>query len=61
MVQTTMSYVKQAEDLGSELGLPCGPLPEALSGSGLVSAFWPGKTPRKAVEAVPEEGVEPPT
>ena len=31
-VQTTMGYVKQAEDLTGDLGVPFGPLPEALIG-----------------------------
>lgn len=43
-VQTTMGYVKQAEDLTGDLGTPFGTLPEALvqgsQGSGLVSVYW---------------------
>jgi integrase len=42
MVQTTMGYVKQAEDLTGDLGQPFGPLPASLvapNGSGGVSVF----------------------
>ena len=38
-IQTTMGYVKQAEDLSGDLGLPFGPLPATLSSSGGVSVF----------------------
>jgi len=44
-IQTTMGYVKQAEDLIGDLGVPFGPLPEELltiPSSGRVLAFWPG-------------------
>jgi hypothetical protein len=34
MVQTTMGYVKLAEDLTGDLGVPFGPLPAALVGGG---------------------------
>ncbi len=37
MVQTTMGYVKLAEDLGGSLGTPFAPLPKGLLGSGSVS------------------------
>lgn len=42
-VQTTMGYVKEAEDLTGDLGTPFGPLPEPLvqgfRGLGPVSGF----------------------
>ncbi len=46
MVQTTMGYVKQAEDLSGDLGVPFGPLPEALVGFGRVSEFRLETTPQ---------------
>ena len=62
-INTTLDYVKQAEDLTGKIGVPFGPLPEDLSGepSGQPSAqvaFAPPKSPRNRV---PEEGIEPPT
>ena len=32
MMQTTMGYVKQTEDLTGDLGVPFAPLPESLTG-----------------------------
>ena len=38
-IQTTMGYLKQAEDLTGNLGEPFGALPKELIGSGGVSVF----------------------
>lgn len=38
-IQTTMGYLKQAEDLSGDLGVPFGPLPESLIGN------WPNWVP----------------
>lgn len=49
MVQTTVGYVKLAEDLTGDLGVPFGPLPPSLvrpDGSGGVSVFRSGNTPK---------------
>lgn len=60
---TTMGYVKLAEDLSRSLGAPLGPLPASLRGN----RTGPGTRPsnesggKKAARSVPEEGVEPPT
>jgi integrase len=65
MVQTTMGYVKQTEDLTGDLGVPFAPLPTSL----LESVY---STPESVTRCdpnrgqvretiVPEEGVEPPT
>lgn len=53
-----VGYVKRSEDLKGDLGVPFGPLPEGLVGSGEVLAFWPENNPRNPVKSVPEEGVE---
>lgn len=67
MVQTTLGYVKQAEDLTGDLGLPFGPLPASLVSCEPRGTCEP--PPPLCVEnhalildaEVPEEGVEPPT
>lgn len=72
MVQTTMGYVKETEDLTGDLGVPFGPLPEALIGTSLAERErLVICEPRELLETrnhsrildakVPEEGVEPPT
>lgn len=65
MVQTSMGYVKQAEDLTGDLGAPFGPLPESLvRPDGAIWASDRAKSeerPKTSQETVPEEGVEPPT
>ncbi|MCL2725791.1 MAG: site-specific integrase [Polyangiaceae bacterium] len=64
-VQTTMGYVKLAEDLQGDLGAPFGPLPTQLVkpneriGPTIGPSALP--TPKSPMIPVPEEGVEPPT
>ena len=60
---TTMGYVKLAEDLSGNLGGPLGPLPESLGGKPIGPGTRPSNRsdPKKAARSVPEEGVEPPT
>ncbi len=61
-VNTTMGYVKVAEDLTGELGAPFGPLPASLEEGSETSIVWESSGPIQVDETfVPEEGVEPPT
>ncbi len=49
-IQTTMGYVKMAEDLAGDLGVPFAPLPEGPASSGGVLVFWSEKTPKPPVK-----------
>lgn len=64
-VQTTMGYVKLAEDLTGDLGAPFGPLPPQLGEPDVGTGPTVGpsaQNPSQALDIiVPEEGVEPPT
>lgn len=50
LMQTTMGYVKMAEDLAGDLGVPFGPLPEGPESSGGVLVFRSEKTPKPPVK-----------
>ncbi len=58
-IETTLGYVKVAEDLSGEIGAPFPPLPSRLlnrpQSSGTI------KCPQLRPFLVPEEGIEPPT
>lgn len=59
-VQTTMGYVKLAEDLTGDLGTPFPPLPAELVGASNRAKIGPSgpRHPTKPAISVPEEGVE---